>query len=114
LQPPGEEGREAWLSLADELNLVNNEIHLLDHRKGEAEKAVARILAEAHDADDQAPKGERLTKAEEVIRDMERLHDEYVDRIGLLRDRVVTEVDRLIEEGRNRDCPSHSQCAFTV
>lgn len=28
---------------------------------------------------------------------MEELHDEYVARLGVLRDRVVTELDRLIE-----------------
>jgi hypothetical protein len=84
-------------SLAQEWNWLNNEIHLLDHRKGEAEKTLARILEETYAADDRARTGERLRDAEQAIREMERLHDEYVDRIDVLRDRVVTEMDRLIE-----------------
>ncbi|HEY5073391.1 MAG TPA: hypothetical protein VII34_01760 [Pyrinomonadaceae bacterium] len=87
--------------LADELNWLNNEIHLLDHRKGEAEKTLAKILEETYVAGDRARTVGRLRDAEEQIREMERLHDEYVDRIGALRDRVVTEMDRLIEQVAN-------------
>ena len=87
--------------LADQLNWLNNEIHLLDHRKGEAEKTLAKILEETYVAGDRARTAERLRDAEQAIRDMERLHDEYVDRIGVLRDRVVTEMDRLIEQVAN-------------
>jgi hypothetical protein len=87
--------------LAQELNWLNNETHLLDHRKGEAEKTLARILEETYAADDRARTGERLRDAEHAIRGMERLHDAYVDRIGVLRDRVVTELDRLIEQVAN-------------
>ena len=100
LENPGEERIEAGASLGHELNLVNNEIHLLDHRKGEAEKAVARILEEGYGAADQTRQSERLRKAEGEIRDMEHLHDKYVDRIGLLRERVVNAMDRLIETER--------------
>jgi len=82
----------------NELNWLNNEIHLLDHQKGEAEKALARILEEAYCAEDRARNCQRLREAEEKIRKMEELHDEYVERLGLLRDRVVTEMDKLIEE----------------
>jgi hypothetical protein len=85
--------------LRSELNWLNNEIHLLDHRKGEAEKTLARILEECG-ASDRAGQIERLTEAEEKVREMERLHDEYVDRMGILRDKVVTEMDRLIERYR--------------
>ena len=87
--------------LADELNWLNNEIHLLDHRKGEAEKTLAKILEEAYGAGDRARTGKRLREAEQTIREMEGLHDEYVDRIGVLRDRVVAEIDRLIEQVAN-------------
>jgi len=82
-------------------NWLNNEIHLLDHRKGEAEKTLARILEETYAAGDQAPTGERLRDTEHAIREMERLHDAYVDQIGVLRDKVVTEMDRLIEQVTN-------------
>jgi hypothetical protein len=86
-------------SLGDELNWLNNEIHLLDHRKGAAEKALARLL-EAYGVRDLMCQDEILSQAQEKVREMERLHDRYVDRIGTLRDRVVAEMDRLIESYR--------------
>ena len=82
-------------SLGYELNWLNNEIHLLDHRKGEAEKVLARILIEV--AQDRAPHCETLRKAAEEIRELEALHDEYVERLGVLKDRIVTRIDKLIE-----------------
>ncbi len=84
--------------LRSELNWLNNEIHLLDHRKGEAEKALG--LLEAYRASDRAGQVERFNEAEAKVREMERLHDEYVDRMGMLRDRVVTEMDRLVARYR--------------
>ncbi len=90
--------------LRSELNWLNNEIHLLDHRKGEAEKAIA--LFETYSASDRGGQVERLKEAEEKVREMERLHDQYVDRMAILRDRVVTEMDRLIE--RYRGAPGTS------
>lgn len=86
--------------LRSELNWLNNEIHLLDHRKGEAEKTLARILEE-YGAVDGAGQAKRLREAEAKVRELERLHDEYVDRIGILRDTIVTEMDKLIECVRN-------------
>jgi hypothetical protein len=91
--------------LRSELNSLNNEIHLLDHRKGEAEKTLARIVEE-QGASDRAGQTERLREAETKVRELERLHDEYVDRIGILRDRVVTEMDRMIERYRVARGPS--------
>lgn len=84
-------------SFGSELNWLDNEIHLLDHRKGEAEKVLAGILAEVTGADSGARECERLRAAEEEVREMERLHDEYVERIGALRDRIIAELDKLIE-----------------
>ncbi|HEY8226382.1 MAG TPA: hypothetical protein VIG25_13970 [Pyrinomonadaceae bacterium] len=92
-------------SLGSELNWLNNEIHLLDHRKGEAEKALARIEEEIHRAGDRAHGREASVEARKVVLEMERLHDEYVERIGVLRDRVVNELDRLSEQGkRSQQC----------
>ena len=82
--------------LAEELNWLNNEIHLLDHRKGAAESALAGAVAEVYGADERVPNCGRLRKAEEEVREMERLHDEYVDRIGRLKDKVARELDRMI------------------
>lgn len=97
-----ENGTGSVHCLATSLNWLNNEIHLLDHRKGEAEKVVARILIEiAHDRERDC---ETLRKAEAEIRELEALHDEYVERLGVLKDRIVTRMDKLIEDvGENSE-----------
>lgn len=78
--------------LANELHWLDNQIHLLDHRKGEAEKNLATVLETNNQVSDCAP----LRKAAEEIRELEQLHDVYVERIGGLRDKVVAELDKLI------------------
>ncbi|MFL6230124.1 MAG: hypothetical protein ACJ741_15235 [Pyrinomonadaceae bacterium] len=81
-------------SLSSELNWLDNQIHLLDHRKGEAEKALADMEAEMHRADSRAHREAELMNARKAILELERLHDVYVERLGVLRDRVVNELDR--------------------
>jgi predicted nucleic acid-binding Zn-ribbon protein len=88
--------------LGCELNWLNNEIHLLDHRKGEAEKTRARILEELHAAADRASAYEQLSKTDEELGEMQRLHDEYVDRLGRLRDRIVSQIDELTESQQDQ------------
>ena len=87
--------------MGNDLNYLDNEIHLLDHRKGEAEKKLARMLEELHTGD--PDRSERLTEAENDVRAMEQLHDEFVDRIDVLRDTVTTEIDKLIEQAGKGD-----------
>ena len=84
-------------SLGSELNWLNNQIHLLDHQKGEAEKTLAKMEEEMYFADDQTQRGAKLMGAQEAVRELERLHDGYVEQIGLLRDKVLNEMDRLSE-----------------
>ena len=86
--------------LSSELAWLNNAIHLLDHRKGEAEKRLARILDDAHRASEPGDKGEKLREAENEICEMERLHGEYVERTGRLRERVILEIDRVLVNQR--------------
>jgi len=93
------------LSLGSELNWLNNQIHLLDHRKGEAEKTVAKTVEEMYRAGDRGRKGEKLIEAKKDVREMERLHDEYVERTGVLRHKVVNEMDRLIEQAGMNQSP---------
>lgn len=78
-----------------ELNWLTNEIHLLDHRKGEAEACLATArrdgwggLGDAH----------ALELTEEEVARLERQHDEYVERVGALRDRIVSEIERMLRE----------------
>jgi hypothetical protein len=100
LNTGNEEGRGLSLSLLGELNWLDNQIHLLDHRKGEAEKTLAKLEEEMYRAGEQVSRGEELTQATKMILEMERLHDEYVEHIGVLRDRVVHQLDMLIEQTR--------------
>lgn len=91
------ESSEQGEFLGRELNWLDNQIHLLDHRKGEAEKILARKEEEISRADDRAGKEVELIEARKAIHEMERTHDEYVEQIGALRDRLVKELDKLIE-----------------
>jgi hypothetical protein len=83
----------AW---GQELNYLDNEIHLLDHRKGEAETILARAREEFCRAAEPARLNAKLAQAEREISEMEQLHDEFVGRMSALRDRVIAEIDRLI------------------
>lgn len=83
--------------LGRELNWLTNEIHLLDHRKGEAEARLAFARREAGGRCDDVQALELIKEAEEVRR-LERQHDEYVERIGVLKDTVVAEIERMLKE----------------
>src|SRR5580765_1906636 len=83
----------AW---SQELNYLDNEIHLLDHRKGEAETILAHAREEFCRAPEPARQNATLAQAEKEVSEMEHLHDELVGRIGALRNRVIAEIDRLI------------------
>lgn len=83
--------------LNSELVWLNNQIHLLDHRKGEAEATLARALDEAYRLGGWKRKEKDLIKAENAVQELEGTHDEYVERLSTLRDRVVIEIDRLME-----------------
>lgn len=82
--------------LSSELVWLNNQIHLLDHRKGEAEATLARVLEEAYRLDGWKRKGKDLIKAENAVHQLEETHDKYVERLSILRDRVVIEMDKLM------------------
>ncbi len=87
--------------LAGELNWLNNEIHLLDHRKSDAEVELACGLAARGSAAHQEPEDEYVRRAKEKIAEMELLHDHYADRLDILKSTIVTELDRLIENFQN-------------
>lgn len=90
---------KAYVSvLSRELRWLDNAIHLLDHRKGEAEKRLARIRDEVCGASESEEKGEKVREAEKEVGEMEQRHDEYVEQLGQLRDKVVSEIDKLLFE----------------
>ena len=74
-----------------ELNWLTNEIHLLDHRKGEAEVQRAR-------AEQDVKRGREESNELELIKELERQHDEYTDKMGVLRNKVVAEIDKVIAD----------------
>ncbi len=90
--------RETHLATAwsQELNYLDNEIHLLDHRKGEAEAMLARTREEFVRAAEPARLNAKLAQAAREVHDLELLHDEFVDRMSTLRDRVIGEIDRVL------------------
>lgn len=98
LSANGGDGNRLGLRLSRELSWLNNQIHLLDHRKGDAEKALARKLEEAYGAGGLGCKGKELLDAENGVAELERVHDDYVEQIGRLRDRVVIEIDKVMEQ----------------
>ena len=83
----------AW---SRELRYLDNEIHLLDHRKGEAETMLALAHEEVCRAGAPLSPKDKVTQAEKEVYDLERLHDEFVARIGALKDGVLAEIDRLM------------------
>jgi hypothetical protein len=100
------------LSFGSELNWLNNQIHLLDHRKGEAEKTLAKTVAEMYHAGDRGRKREKLIAAEKDVREMERLHDEYVELIGVLRHKVVNAMAGLIEQAGMNQSPGELKAGW--
>jgi hypothetical protein len=79
--------------LRHELNWLTNEIHLLDHKKGEAETQQARAERETK-VQREDTRALELLKASALVKELERQHDGYVERIGLLRDKVISELDK--------------------
>lgn len=100
-----------------ELNWLTNEIHLLDHRKGEAETRRARAEQEAK-LTSEDPKVSELLRASEMVKELEEQHDRYMDRIRVLRDRVISELDKEIGEvdqsGQGRPAAPYAQDAMNL
>src|SRR5688500_15218834 len=86
------------LELGDRVNWQDNEIHLLDHRKSEAEKCLAKTEEQKYRFSDQTDKSEELIGAKGLVLEMEQLHDKYVEQMGVLRDRVLNSLDNLIQQ----------------
>ncbi len=81
--------------LRAELSRVTDEIHLLDHRKGHAEANKARIELNMRSQCEEGVNGE-LLKASNKINQLEQEHDEYVERVGELKERILQELEKKI------------------
>src|SRR6185436_18539961 len=75
------------VSLRSELNWLTNEIHLLDHRKGQAEASLATASGSCT---------KQKSMALEEVALLEQEHGAYVERLSVLRDKVLLEIDRII------------------
>src|SRR5579871_5742047 len=74
----------------EEARCLDNAIHLLDHRKGDAEKRLAEALERAQRSEMRAVAGE--------IRALEDEHDGYMERIERLKAQVLAEIQRQLCE----------------
>ena len=86
----------ALSQMRDEFAWLDNAIHLLDHRKGDAEKRFAEICERSNQSVRSADEEHTIKEARNGIGELEALHDAYVERIGNLRNRVVAEIDELL------------------
>lgn len=80
-----------------EATWLNNAIHLLDHRKGDAEKQLAELLESAHRSGS-AVDAESVRAVRDRIRALEDRHDALVERIARLQAQVLAEIERQLRE----------------
>jgi uncharacterized small protein (DUF1192 family) len=88
LRKAGALGEDACAAFLRELHALGHQIHLLDHRKGDAEKALALAAETARLAEDAAADAVR-DAAQSLVRTMESEHDGYAERLRDWRDRVL-------------------------
>ena len=83
--------------LRTELKRLLNRIYQLDHKKGDAEKHLA-ILIEKQFYEPEKVLETDFKAAAAAIREIESQHNEYVERLGKMRDRIIGEMQMLIEK----------------
>lgn len=92
LRKAGALSEDACAALAEELHALGQQIHLLDHRKGDAEKAYGLAAETSRLAEDATADASR-DEAKSLVRVMESAHDRYVERFRDWRDRVLAAAD---------------------
>lgn len=80
----------------DELNRVTNEIHLLDHKKGQAEARKAIAEMDTRNQCEGGELSEELLRATAEIKQLEQEHDGYVERVGAFRGRIIQELEKMM------------------
>lgn len=95
LHEGGVSSEEEHVQLHQELNAIDNHIHLLDHRKGAAEVRHA-VLAEGQALGDptSTDRATAVAKAAAEVRACEAEHDRHVERLVAWRERLLQLVDR--------------------
>ena len=92
LRQAGALTEDACAAFVAELHALGHQIHLLDHRKGEAEKTYALAAETSRLAGDAAADASR-DAAKSLVQVMESEHDGYVERLRDWRDRVLAAAD---------------------
>jgi hypothetical protein len=92
LRRAGALSEDACAVLVEELHALGQQVHLLDHRKGDAEKAYALAVETSRLAADATADASR-DKAKDLVRAMESEHDGLVARFRDWRDRVLAAAD---------------------
>ncbi len=78
-------------NLRDDLDEATNNIHRLDHEKGFAEKRLAQLMEKKYSEPDNDLNGE-IEQAKNAIKDVENLHSVYAEKIGSVRDSIISEM----------------------
>lgn len=74
---------------------VTNQICQLDHKKGDAEADLAKLIAKKQTEPNQQTETE-IASANREIKKIENEHAESVDKIAKLRDRIILEIEKAI------------------
>lgn len=88
-------------SLTAELRDLTDQIHHLDRQKGDADKRLAKLFEKKHFQPETNLTAD-FEAANTSIRNIERRHDECVERMSRLRDAVISEMKAIIEDENRR------------
>ena len=84
-------------TLNHDLQAATDGIHSLDHQKGFAEKHLARLTEKKY-AEPETDLTEEIQKAKTAIKDIENLHSECVEKIGKVRDSIISKMQLFLEK----------------
>jgi hypothetical protein len=101
LRLAGELGEREHGELEQALGGLGDQVHLLDHRKGEAERR-SGLLAEGLSLSERPSAAARmaLEAAAAEVRALEQEHEGYVRELGVWRERILRHLDLVIGRGR--------------
>ncbi len=89
-----------------EFNDLNNRIHLLDHKKGEAEKHSARIIKRIRETEQTKDRFsmEEPALIKKQIAEIERQHSLFVEKIEKLKNNILAALNSAIKIEENNAC----------
>jgi hypothetical protein len=84
-------------ALRTELDEVTNNIHRLDHEKGDAEKHLAELIEKRLCAPESFSSSE-LNAVNEQIRVLEQTHTDHTDQIDAIRKKILVEIKMVVDQ----------------